>query len=446
MQRTGRKPSHRPIGEALHREETSMRRSRTWTLYLAAAALASSAGALGNTPAQAVTATTKVVADTGISSWAPKTNYGTNGFFAARAQPDEAGLLRFQVSVPAGQRVRTAKLMLNSGVVGGNRVYVYATKGGWSESGVTWATAPRSGTLLGVSGAYAADSWVSWPVTSAVPATGGEVNLRVYNPTSAWMGFVTREGGSSKALYMVITTEPATSASPSGVPVPVGDRPGWRQVWSDDFSGTELGHGWGAYSGAIPSMPLGVWDPSHVVVRDGKLTLRGYREGSGFVTGGVMNTVGGQSTYGKYEVRFRMNKGNGVKYVALLWPKSGIWPGDGEIDFVEDGGGDRSSATGTVIWSDNGKDKEQLQHEVFSDFSQWHTLGVEWTPGKLVYTLDGHTWGAVESTNVPDGPMSLALQTEAGSCNQWMTCLDSSTPMNVDMEIDWVSVWAQAAR
>jgi len=30
----------------------------------------------------------------------------------------------------------------------------------------------------------------------------------------------------------------------------------------------------------------------------------------------------GKQTYGKYLVRFRMDKGTGVKYAALLWPES----------------------------------------------------------------------------------------------------------------------------
>jgi beta-glucanase (GH16 family) len=216
---------------------------------------------------------------------------------------------------------------------------------------------------------------------------------------------------------------------------------GWTQVYADDFSGTDLGAGWFKYSGAIPSMPGGTWSPSQVQVTQGTLRLLTAKVDGQWTSGGVMNDVQAQTTYGKYLVRFRMDKANGVKYALLLWPASKQWPMDGEIDFAEDGGGDRSAATATVIWGQDGASREQIQRRVTSDFSSWHTVGVEWTPGQLVYTLDGAPWATVQTENVPSKPMDLALQTEAGSCNEWMTCTDSTTPATTVLEVDWVAVY-----
>ena len=39
--------------------------------------------------------------------------------------------------------------------------------------------------------------------------------------------------------------------------------------------------------------------------------------------------------YGWYEVRFRTGATDGYKLAWLLWPKSSVWPREGEIDFPE---------------------------------------------------------------------------------------------------------------
>jgi Glycosyl hydrolases family 16 len=247
----------------------------------------------------------------------------------------------------------------------------------------------------------------------------------------------------STAQFSVAEPPPPSDGSPSGVPMPVGDLAGWRQVLADDFPGTTLQYGWGKYSGDIPSWEGGVWDPAHVVVRDGKLILQGYEDDGVWKTGGVMNWVQAETLYGRYEVRFRMDRANGVKYCVLLWPKSNIWPGDGEIDFAEDGGGDRSGLTATLIYSLDGTSRSQIQRYLAGEFSEWHTLGVEWGPGRLVYIVDGSSWSTVETPNTPSKPMRLAIQTETGTCQNvsWQTCRDATTPALVNMEVDWVVVY-----
>lgn len=238
------------------------------------------------------------------------------------------------------------------------------------------------------------------------------------------------------------TTAPAPVTDLTGLrqPMPKGDLNGWRQVMAEDF-GAPLPSDWVPYHGQPGGNPGGWWEPSHVAVRDSKLVLDGHRVDGRFVTGGVMAT-GTTLTYGKYEVRFRMDKGHGVKYALLLWPASERWPIDGEIDFAEDGGGDRTGTAATLHW---GADNSQVQHKIAADFSQWQTIGVEWTPGKLVYTLNGQPWGTVTGDHVPSTAMRLALQSEAGTCGDaWTPCPDATTPEEVDLEIDWAVAYARS--
>lgn len=233
---------------------------------------------------------------------------------------------------------------------------------------------------------------------------------------------------------------PAPAVAPTGTTLPIGDRPGWHQVVAESFSGSSVPSGWGTYEGHPGGEPDGWWAPSHVTVGNGALHLNGYKDGGRWVTGGIMNSHAAETTYGKYEVRFRMTKGAGVKYAILLWPKNDNWPIAGEIDFAEDGGGNRTHTAATLHYA---ADNKTIQRELSgADFSQWHTVGVEWTSGKIVYTLDGKAWATVATSNVPSGPMDLAIQTETGTCGgQWLGCPDATTPPNVNLDVDWVSVW-----
>jgi len=252
----------------------------------------------------------------------------------------------------------------------------------------------------------------------------------------------------ASASLVLGTTAAPSILSPSGQAIPMGDIPGWHQVFADDFNGTTLDtSNWGAYSGQPGSDPAGWWDPSHVIVSGGLLTLKGYKDAAAkpgvFVTGGIgMNGTHAQ-TYGKYLVRMRVDKGDGISAIALLWPQAHLWPP--EVDFFEDGGGARTSMSATLHCGPNGNDSCRVQKKLSGyDFSQWHTLGVEWTAGKLVYTIDGTTWATVTGSGVPSIPMVLDLQSQSLACSQYNTCLDSSTPAEVDMQVDWVVAYAPA--
>jgi beta-glucanase (GH16 family) len=241
----------------------------------------------------------------------------------------------------------------------------------------------------------------------------------------------------------------AGSAGPSGQAMPTGNLPGWRMVFSDDFAGPALNTDkWGTYQYQPGGDPGGWWDPSHVVVSNGVLNLESYvdpahanpQNPGGYVSGGVSSGPGLKQTYGKYLVRFRIDQGYGIAGVLLLWPTNDAWPP--EIDFAEDGGGSRDHMTATLHY---GKDDSQIAQTVYGDFTQWHTLGVEWTQGKLVFTIDGRDWWSLTNRNVPAEPMELDIQTQAGTCgNQADPCPDSSTPARVDMQVGWVVAYAPA--
>lgn len=242
-----------------------------------------------------------------------------------------------------------------------------------------------------------------------------------------------------------------TSAQPNGAaaqpraPMPTGDPPGWHRVFADDFNGSTLDPNlWRKYSGQPGGDPGGWWDPSHVSVSNGMLVLSGYRDpadGGKWTTGGVSSSPGLVQTYGKYLVRFRFDSGVGIAHAILLWPADDGWPP--EVDFSEDNGSARQTNYATLHYGSN---DTQIQRAVPVDLTSWHTLGVEWTPGQLVYTLDGQSWATVSSPAVPSSPMVLDIQTQAWACgtSTWEKCPNSTTPSHVNLYVDWVVAYARS--
>ena len=265
--------------------------------------------------------------------------------------------------------------------------------------------------------------------------------------------------GSMALAISALTLVSATSASsPSGQALP-GQIPGWTQTFADDFTSPSTLSNYQVYGdfGASPDGSGSCFSANHVAVTGGELVVRGYKDPAAvaangctgdtnqLVTGGVKLTANSQ-TYGKYEVRMRVDNGQGVSLVALLWPTTDTWPP--EIDFTEDNGAaPRTLDTATEHWG-IATNFSQINDRLAVDLTQWHTVGVEWTPGKIVYTMDGVPWATETNANVSDVPMQLAFQTQAWQCgnNSWEQCANSSTPAEVDMGVDWIAVYAPANR
>lgn len=196
---------------------------------------------------------------------------------------------------------------------------------------------------------------------------------------------------------------------------------------------------WTEYSGTPRCCPSTIWSPTHLHVSGGVLTLDTSRDpkfGGRWVSAGLSMGRSLNLTYGQWLVRFRVERGTGVSMCMALWPKVG-WPP--EIDFAEESskyGATRSVMTGTLHYSP----KNLMIHEkVSGDFTKWHTMGVDWTPGRIVWLLDGRTWATV-TQHVPAQPMHLIIQTGVGSNGSSGVMPNTSTPAHVDLQVDWVSV------
>jgi len=226
--------------------------------------------------------------------------------------------------------------------------------------------------------------------------------------------------------------------------MPTGDVPGWHQVFADDFSGRTLDPDkWRFYWGVPGGDPAGWFDPRHVTVSGGKLIISAYRDRRDhgrWATGGLSSSPGLVQRYGKYLVRFRLDPGIGVSHAILLAAANGSWPP--ELDFSEDNGSERVR---TLVTLHYGRRDNHINALLNVNLTRWHTLGVEWTPGKLRFTIDGRVWATMANNAVPTVPMVLDLQTQTWPCTgYWGRCPNATTPRVVRMYVDWVVAYAPA--
>lgn len=210
----------------------------------------------------------------------------------------------------------------------------------------------------------------------------------------------------------------------------------WTLIEHDEFEGDALDEDkWSPYSGKTTD-DVGQHDPDNITVSDGtaKLTSRDGKTSAGM-------WWKGSQKYGRWETRVRSQAGNGYGPVVLLWPKSGEWPEDGEINIMEIPKGERTKAYFTVHWDE---DNKQDSGSVTGDFTQWHNFAVEWTPDRIVGYLDGVEFYRNESDVAnPPGEMNFVLQQDIGPYGtDWIPAPDASTPSEVTFEVDWVRVYA----
>ena len=244
---------------------------------------------------------------------------------------------------------------------------------------------------------------------------------------------------------------PVTSTpDPSGQPMPVGNLPGWRQVFSDDFTenvplGTfpaAVSSKWDAYNnGWKDTSGNGTYEPSQVVsIHDGIMDLYLHsKNGIHMVAAPVPIIPGatgpdGGMTYGRYDVRFKSDPVPGYKTAWLLWPDSNNWS-EGEIDFPEGS----VNSTISAFMHHRGNPQQQDAFPTSYTYGSWHTATTEWTPNSVTFLMDGKVVGVSSNKSViPNTPMHYVLQTE--------TNIGGGAPSNSaagHVDIDWVSIYAQ---
>ena len=231
------------------------------------------------------------------------------------------------------------------------------------------------------------------------------------------------------------SSTPTTTLSPA----PTGDSTEAAAVhqWGRVVTGDEFN-----YTGAPDSLKWRVYDSQGHAGNGVRSPAAWTVNGSVVrVTGDSSGTTGGMSAkfdrrkYGRWEARMRTSARDSEYHpVLLLWPDSGDWPCDGEIDYAE-GTGDTSRIN---FFLHHGCDNRQISARQAIDTTQWHNYAVDWQPDGITGYIDGVQWFRTTTVGyLPPGPMHQAVQLD------WFP--DGTTLKPSWMEVDWVRVYDSAS-
>jgi beta-glucanase (GH16 family) len=204
---------------------------------------------------------------------------------------------------------------------------------------------------------------------------------------------------------------------------------GWgKPVARDEFSytGAPKPKKWSVYDSAGHA-GNGLRRPQAWHVNGHAAKVVGDRHGT---TGG-MSAEFGHRRYGRWEVRMKTNVRDPEYHpVLLLWPDSGDWPCDGEIDYAEG----TSALRRMHFFQHYSCANEQTSATRRVDTTQWHNYAVEWTPDGVVGYLDGVEWFRdTDPDHQPPGPMHQTVQLD------WFP--DGTETSRSWMKVAWVRVY-----
>jgi beta-glucanase (GH16 family) len=172
----------------------------------------------------------------------------------------------------------------------------------------------------------------------------------------------------------------------------------WNIVWSDEFNGTSVNTNIWAYDigndGGWGNKELEYYTSStqNSYVSNGFLhivALRQSMEGYNY-TSARMKTEGLYSAeYGRFE--FRASLPSGVGFWPALWMLGANidtveWPGCGEIDVMENNGGDLTNVRGSLH---SGSDETEVYTLPGGSVTNFHIYVLEWTTNAIRWYVDG---------------------------------------------------------
>jgi len=284
----------------------------------------------------------------------------------------------------------------------------------------------------------------SWSGTAAASARSATFNLLKPGSTYHLSVAASNAAGTGVAASATVTI-PLAGGSPSGQPMPVGDLTGWRQIFTEDFtSDVALGNWPGTYAPKFdqydyPENPPdtnggGVWRTGKdVSVSGGTADYYLHSENGVAYSAAILPRTPTQ-TYGRYQVRFKVDPGmTGWNSAWLLWPDDDVWPAHGEIDWPE--GSLTGNMWGYMHYADPGGGQDTTPPTNVAFPSGWHTATTEWLPGSVKYYLDGNMVGSF-TYKIPSLPMHWVLQSESGS-------QDRPTGSG-HIKIDWLTIYTRA--
>lgn len=164
-----------------------------------------SPGVTGRTQVPPPTTQTFVVdADAYVNSASPTSKYGATTTVRLDGDPVVNSYLHFTV---AGLQpvVTSAVLRVYGNTKNVSPVDVHTTSATWSESTISWSTAPTFGGVVATASPTTAAGWVDIPVTATVTADG-QVTYVLTQTGATAVAYQSKEAGASTAAVLVVSS------------------------------------------------------------------------------------------------------------------------------------------------------------------------------------------------------------------------------------------------
>lgn len=193
--------------------------ARTAVLVTVLLALAGFLSATGERASAASVVVLKPQADTYVRSDQPNANFGTKYVLETQAQsattPRQVSYLRFSVTGLAGAPA-SAVLRLYTYSASAEGLQVWTAGSTWSETAMTYATAPPPGSApVGSAPTISTDTWAAIDVSGVVTGNG-TYTFAVTTTATAHKQFGSREGGTPPQLSIQLGGSPAAVAATAG--------------------------------------------------------------------------------------------------------------------------------------------------------------------------------------------------------------------------------------
>jgi len=244
---------------------------------------------------------------------------------------------------------------------------------------------------------------------------------------------------------------------------PYGD---WNIVWSDEFNGTsinpntwtfDIGNGSGGWNNN--ELEYYTSRTNNVYVSNGVLHIVALQENYGgqAYTSARLKTEGLFScTYGRIEFRAKLPQGVGFwPAIWMLGTDIGSvgWPGCGEIDVLENNGGNLNVVQGSLH---SGSDETAVYTLPGGSVNNFHTYVLEWTTNAINWFVDGllyenqTNWSsAVGPYPTPfNKPFFIIMDLAVGGNylgNPSPGAINAGSTFPGDMQIDYVRIYNETA-
>lgn len=279
-------------------------------------------------------------------------------------------------------------------------------------------------------GLFAAVVYAEPPELEIKPA----VSIRYATEPGSYYQLEVRKGEEWKKVGMAVkgTGEVVQGFYPAGDYRVISPSDQWVMVWADEFEGTDLDTSkWGKeennYGGGNQERQAYRTGPKYCFVQDGLLNLAVYRDphttSDGktrpYSSARIRTRKRGDWQYGRFEVRAKMPKGQGIWPAVWMLPTDseyGVWAAGGEIDLIESRGSAVGETTGALHFGGTWPKNKYLSHrysfpgqdaaEAFHLYAlEWNADEIKWfVDGKLCQTRRKEEWFTEAARDDPNAP------------------------------------------